>query len=140
MAVDCSFHLAMGDSGISISPWAPTPDTPGTYSRRMEFVKPVNLPGCPTTRGVQSQRWTNYSLSSPTPTTPAAPTPPSSSDTLPPPPPLVCVVLQSDTALADVPYASYFTVRNVCLLTVTEGAVEADLSMELTWHKSCMLQ
>ena len=108
----------MGDHGITISPWDTTGSTPGMYTRKMEFVKPVNIPGCPTTRGVQTQRWSNYSVDSA----------------------LVCVILQSDTDLKDVPYSTYFTVQNVCILTVTDGIVQASLTMCVKWHKSCMLQ
>lgn len=109
----CRYHELVNDRDLDLSPWAEC--GANEFQREMKFMKPVNLPGLASTRGVKYQQ-----LRRPT-------------DSL--------FVVASSTRLEDVPSADCFSVDDV-LMVHADGAqqVSINISFEVAFVKSTMMR
>lgn len=111
-----SYHASVKDTNLVLSSWADeSAARPGQYSRELKFLKPVNLPGLPSTRGVKIQRLVRFGETG--------------------------MILCSSTRLEDTPAADTFMVEDALIIkSMGANSVHVDISFEVKFVKSTFMK
>jgi len=108
------YHESVNDTNLEISEWSEMSSNLGSC-REMKFLKPVNLPGLKSTRGIKVQRYRRFGNAG--------------------------LIVCSSTRLEDVPAADTFSVEDiVAVQRVDDDNVSVEITFEVKFIKSTLFK
>jgi len=108
------YHESVNDTNLEMSGWSEMSSNLG-YCREMKFLKPVNLPGLKSTRGIKVQRYRRFGNAG--------------------------LIVCSSTRLEDVPAADTFSVEDiVAVQRIDDENISVEITFEVKFIKSTLFK